>query len=103
MILKQIAEEIQHSDKPVVKKLQEAEGGHVLAIGLKHKVLLQEHKSDVPAKILVIKGKIAYHRKEEKTILDLWEEYDIPAGEYHRVSALEDSLFLVIKLVSKKI
>ena len=83
--------------KPVVKKLQEGKEGHVLAIGMQAEVILKEHKSDIPAKIVVIKGQIAYNAGDKHTILDLFQEYNIPVGEYHWVQALKDSLFLVIK------
>ena len=97
MTLKEVLKEMEAAKKPVVKKLQEAKEGHVLAIGMQAEVILKEHKSDIPAKIVVIKGQIAYNAGDKQTLLDLFEEYNIPVGEYHWVQALKDSLFLVIK------
>ena len=97
MTLKEVLKEMEAAKKPVVKKLQEGKEGHVLAIGMQSEVILKEHKSDIPAKIVVIKGQIAYNAEDEQIILDLFEEFDIPVGEYHWVQALKDSIFLVIK------
>ena len=96
-ILKEVLKEVESAKKPVVKKLQEGKEGHVLAIGMQAEVVLKEHKSDIPAKIVVIKGQIAYNAGDNQKIISLYEEHDIPVAEYHWVQALKDSLFLVIK------
>ncbi|MFD2517678.1 hypothetical protein [Salinimicrobium flavum] len=99
MILKEILSETGTAGKPVVRKLQQgkATDSHVLAIGLGKEVVLRDHKSDIPAKIVVLKGKMVYKEKDTKVVLQALDEYDIPVGEIHRVEAIEDSLFIVIK------
>lgn len=97
MILKEILSEMKTAQKPVWKKLQEGKDFHVLAIGLAENVHLHEHKSDIPAKIVVVQGEISYVAGEKKTRLSLFDEHVIPVGEYHSVEAHKDSLFLVIK------
>lgn len=97
MILEEILSEMEKVEKPVVKRLREGNDFHVLAIGMKKNVLLKEHKSDLRAKIVVIKGSILYTSEREQKQLDLFEEYEIPVKEYHAVEAVEDCLFLVIK------
>ena len=77
--------------------MQEGKDFHVLAIGLAENVTLQEHKSDIPAKIAVIQGEISYVAGGKKTRLSLFDEHVIPVGEYHSVETHGDSLFLVIK------
>ena len=97
MILKEIIAEIENTDKPVVKRLQEGKDFHVLAIGLKNEVLLKKHKTDIPAKIVVIKGQVIFKTGNVMVTLGLYDERIINVGEFHSVKALEDSLFLVIK------
>ena len=60
MLVKEILSELQTATKPLVRKFEQEEGSHVLAIGLKKDVILKEHKSDIPARILVIKGAVTY-------------------------------------------
>lgn len=97
MLVKEILSELSSAKKPVIRKFEQEEGSHVLAIGLNRDVILKEHKSDIPARILVIKGAITYVAGENRTNLKLYDEHIIPIGEYHAVEPHEDSIFLVIK------
>lgn len=97
MILKDVITQTENADQPVVKRLQEGKDFHVLAIGLKEKVVLKEHKTDIPAKLVVIKGEVVYKTSEDEVRLGLYDEHVIQVGQLHSVEALEDSLFLVIK------
>lgn len=97
MLVKEILSELDTATKPVVKRFDQEEGSHVLAIGLNRNVILKEHKSDIPARILVIKGAIAYIAGDKKVNLSTFDDHIIPVGEYHSVEPKEDSIFLVIK------
>ena len=97
MILNDILKELNTADKPIVKRLQEGKGFHVLAIGLKNKVVLKEHKTDVPAKLVVIKGQVIFKSGNVMVTLNTYDEHTINVKEMHSVEAIEDSLFLVIK------
>lgn len=97
MLVKEILSELPNATKPVVRKYEQQEGSHVLAIGLGKDVILKEHKSDIPARILVIKGRIIYVAGDKRTSLELFDEHMIPIGEYHSIEPQEDSIFLVIK------
>ena len=97
MLIKEILSELPTATKVLVKRFEQEEGSHVLAIGLNRDVILKEHKSDIPARILVIKGAVTYISGEKRTRLDLFDEHIIPVGEYHAVEPHEDSIFLVIK------
>ena len=97
MLVKEILSELPAASKPLVRRFEQKEGSHVLAIGLKKNVILKEHKSDIPARILVIKGAVTYITKGKRIELQLFEEHVIPIGEYHSVEPQEDSIFLVIK------
>ena len=97
MLVKEIISELPTATKPVVRKFEQEDGSHVFAIGLNGDVTLKEHKSDIPARILVIKGAITYIAGEKRTELGLFDEHIIPIGEYHSVEPKEESIFLVIK------
>ncbi len=97
MLVKEILSELSTATKPVVRRFEQENGSHVLAIGLNRNVILKEHKSDIPARILVIKGGITYIAGEKRVKLELFDEHIIPIGEFHSVEPQEDSIFLVIK------
>ncbi|NJW52333.1 hypothetical protein [Salinimicrobium oceani] len=97
MLLKELNRELSSASKPLVKRFEQAEGSHVLAIGLNHDVILKEHKSDIPARIVVIKGAITYISGNNSIHLDVFDELEIPIGEYHSIEPREASIFFVIK------
>lgn len=97
MILKEILSEIKTTDKPVVKKLQNGKEHQVLAIGLQKNAVLKEHKTDIPAKLYVLKGEVVYRTGGNESIVKQYEEQVINVGDLHSVKANENSLFLVIK------
>lgn len=97
MVLKEIIEELKNSRDPVYKMLRKGENSHILAIGFNKGMLLKKHKSDIPARILVIKGEVIYSSDNGSTTLGLYDEYEIPVGEFHWVTANEDSMMLVMK------
>jgi quercetin dioxygenase-like cupin family protein len=97
MVLKEIIKELETSKDPVYKMLRKGENAHILAIGFNNGMLLKKHKSDIPARILVIKGEVVYSSDNGSTTLGLNDEYEIPVGEFHWVSANEDSMMLVMK------
>lgn len=97
MLLKELNKSLPTATKPLVKRFEQEEGSHVLAIGLGKNVILKEHKSDIPAKIVMIKGAVTYIAGDERTSLNVFDEHIIPVGEYHSIEPQEDSIFLVIK------
>lgn len=97
MTLKDIIAQIETADKPVVKLLRDGKDFDVLAIGLKEKVVVKEHLTDIPAKLVVIKGRVIYKTSNLDVTLELYDEHIIKVGELHSVEAVKDSLFLVIK------
>lgn len=97
MLLKEILAELPGATKPVVRRFDQESGSHVLAIGLGKDVFLKEHKSDIPARIVMIKGAVTYIAGNSRTRLEVFDEHIIPIGEYHSVEPQEDSIFLVIK------
>lgn len=97
MTIKNLISELEASVKPVGKMLRKGEDFHVLAIGFKERMVLEEHKTNLPARLLVIKGEVIYNNDHSATTLGLYDEYEIPVDELHWVEAIRDSIILVIK------
>lgn len=96
-ILKEIIQNLESSKDPVYKMLWKGENSHTLAIGFKMGMQLKKHKSDIPARIVVIKGEVIYNSDEGAVTLGVYDEFQIPVKEYHWIDANEDSLMLVMK------
>lgn len=97
MTIKNILLELDASEKPLGKVLRKGEDFHVLAIAFKKRMVLEEHRIHIPAKLLVIKGEVVFNTDYSATTLSLYDEYEIPADELHWIEAIEDSIILVIK------
>lgn len=97
MILQEIISEIKTADKPVAKMLRRGKDFNVLAIGLREGVELKKHKTDIPARLIVLRGAVVYNNEKEAFALDQYDEHEIPVDEIHWVKSKKDSLFIVIK------
>lgn len=97
MILANIKAELETATQPVGKMLRKGDDFHVLAIGFKNGMILQEHKSALPARLVVLEGEVVYHSAKGASALSRYEEHEIPVNELHWVEARQDSLILVIK------
>ena len=97
MTIKQILKDLESAKRPVAKVLQSGTNFKVIAIGFTKNMVLEDHKTDIPAKLIVLEGKVVYKEGEKVVMLSQYEETPIPAGIIHSVTALEDSLCLVIK------
>lgn len=97
MTIKQILKDLESAKRPVAKILQSGTNFKVIAIGFIKNMILDDHKTDIPAKLIVLEGKVVYKEGEKMVMLSQYEETPIPTGVMHSVTALEDSLCLVIK------
>lgn len=95
-MLKDILEKLPHSDKPLTTLLLKNENTKVIAVGLKKGVVLNNHKAPGTTKLIVVKGEVKYTTAHKEIVLQLFDEYDIPLEEIHRVEGLQDSLFLLL-------
>lgn len=95
-MLKDLIEKLPNSDKPLTKVLLKNENTKVIAVGLKKGVVLNDHKAPGATKLIVVKGEIKYTTVQNEIVLRLFDEYDIPLEEIHRVEGLQDSLFLLL-------
>ncbi len=93
-----ITEELQLTDKkPAILQIKNSDKSQVIAIGLKENQVLKKHITSTPALLVMLKGKIAFEIKEAVMPLLSFDTFDIPANVTHEVTALAESIFLLIK------
>ena len=97
MIIKQILEDLKSSTKPVAKILQKGKDFKIIAIGFNKDAVLDDHKTDLPAKLVVLEGKVVYKEGDKIVMMSQYDEVAIPVNVIHSVTALEQSLCMVIK------
>lgn len=97
MILQNILLELETAKSPVGKMLRKGTDFHVLGIGFKKDMVLPEHKTNLPARLIVIQGEVVYHSDAGPLILGRYDEHEIQRNKLHWIKANEDSLIMVIK------
>ena len=96
-MFKDILQKLENAVNPVAQVVQNTSCSKVMVIAFKKGMILKEHKTDVPAKLLVIKGNVIYKEENQQNELFLYDEQEIPVAVLHSVEALEDSLCLLFK------
>ncbi|GAA4095242.1 hypothetical protein [Mucilaginibacter panaciglaebae] len=96
MIIPEILSLLETAETPVIKILQQQASGKVLALGFKKGMILKEHQTAVPAKLVVIEGTVLYRQGEKSITLNKLSDLDIPVKITHWVEALQDSICLLI-------
>ena len=99
MIIKYVLSLLENASGPVAKRLQY--GGHgsrVIVLGLKKGMVLKEHKTNTPTKLVVIDGSVIYRKTEAWVVMNKFDEMDIPVNGPHSVEALEDSICFLIQV-----
>ena len=97
MVIEQVREQMQEATKPVVKILKQGDSYKVIAIGLKSGIVLKEHKTAVPATLVVVEGKVLYNEAERSVELKKDTDFEIPVNVLHGLLAVEDSICLLIQ------
>jgi quercetin dioxygenase-like cupin family protein len=97
MIIQEILSQLETSSHPVAKVLQKGENFKVLAIGFKKDMMLKDHKTAHQSKLVVLNGSVKYVQNEMMVIANQYDEVLIPINEIHQVTALTDSLCLLIQ------
>ena len=96
-MFKDILQKLESAVNPVAQVVQNTSCSKVMVIAFKKGMILKEHKTDVPAKLLVIKGNVIYKEENQQNGLFLYDEQEIPVAVLHSVEALEDNLCLLFK------
>ena len=93
--------ELLASDKagPVFRPLFKAQNGRLTAIHLLKGEVIKEHKSPVPAMLLVLEGSVLYEQPGEKITrpLDALEYTDIPPDTIHQITAATDAYCILVQ------
>lgn len=80
------------------KVLMESETGSLSAIAIKKDEVIDTHTSTCDAAALVLEGEIEIHFDAEKFKIDKGEILMFKKDKQHKVVALKDSKFLIIKI-----
>jgi len=96
-MFKELFIKLETAENPVAIAIQKTVTTKVVAIAFKKGMILKEHKTEVPALLLVVKGSILYkeHILEEQILI--YNERNIPTDIPHSLEALEDSLCILFK------
>lgn len=97
MVIRSVLAELETASGPVGKMLRKGDDFHVLVIGFKEGMILPQHTTALPARLVVIQGEVIYNSPRGASALDLYDEYEIPVDEKHWVEARKDSIIMVIK------
>ncbi len=84
---------------PVFRPLFKAQNGRLTAIRLRKGEVIKEHKSPVPAMLLVLEGVVVYEQPGDAVLhrLSALEYTDIPAEKVHQVVAETDAYCILIQ------
>lgn len=97
MIIQEIQEKLMSAAKPVARLYYKSGDVKTIFIGFKKDMVLDQHKTHQPARLMVITGKVRYVQAGETTPLNKYEYKDIPVDIMHEVHADEDSLCILVQ------
>jgi len=88
---------LESAENPVAQVIQKNDCGKTIVLAFKKGMVLKEHKTDIPARLIVIKGEVVFKINRKEEVLKLYDEKIIPINELHSVFANEDSICLLFK------
>lgn len=97
MIIAEVLTALETATGPVVSIMQKSEHFKVIVLGFKKGMILKEHQTDVPARLVVITGAVTYKEADRTIGISTFDELDIPVNVMHSVEALEDSICFLIR------
>lgn len=97
MIIHNAIADLASAQHPVMQTLHEGDNFKALVLTFREGMTIKEHKSNVPATIVVVSGKINYHNATTTVTLEKYDNLSIIPEELHAVTALEDSVCLLLK------
>lgn len=95
MTIKKVKEQLKTSTHPVAIALHANANFKVLIMGFKKGMILKEHQVHSYTKFTVLEGEVIYSEKEANSVLQQYEEYEIPINTTHFLEANEDSICLL--------
>jgi len=98
MIIKEVLAQLEETQKgPVVKLLEKSEQFKVLVLAFKKGMELKAHHTPIPARLVIVEGKVTYFEADRSQVLSKYDDLSIPINVQHSVTALEDSVCLLIQ------
>lgn len=97
MIIQEVLAQLENAVNPIVKILQRGDQFKVIVMGFKKGMVLKEHQTPIPAKLVVIDGSVLYRQGEGSVTLNRFDEQKIPVAVIHSVEALENSICILIQ------
>ncbi len=97
MTIDEIKLQLKQSAHPVARVLYIKDHFRVLSIGFNNQKVLKDHKTPNDSTLLVTEGHVCYKESEKEIILNQYDEFKTPANEIHSVTALKDSICLLIQ------
>ena len=97
MIIHNAIADLASAQNPIMRILHEGANSKALVLTFRTGMTIKEHKSNVPATLIVVSGKINYHTSKTTITLEMYDNLSIIPEELHAVTALEDSVCLLIK------
>ena len=97
MIIHNAIADLASAQNPIMRILHEGGNFKALVLTFKEGMTIKEHKSNVPATLVVVSGKINYHNATTTVTLEKYDNFSIIPEELHAVTALEDSVCLLLK------
>lgn len=97
MTIHSVITQLETANHPVAQALHKGEHSKALIIGFKKGMELKDHSAKMAAKLLVLKGRIVYRNAQGSKALNEFEEIEIQPNEVHHVTAVTDSLCILIQ------
>jgi quercetin dioxygenase-like cupin family protein len=97
MIIKNAIADLESAKNPVSKILHTGTNFKVVVLTFKAGMTIKEHKSNVPATLVIVSGKVNYRNSDTTVTLEKYDNLSIPIDELHAVTALEDAVCLLIR------
>ncbi|GLU54373.1 hypothetical protein [Dyadobacter frigoris] len=97
VIIKNVLNLLETATIPVVKIIQSNENFKAILIALKKGMVLKEHKTTFPTRLLVMEGSVVYKTDITGIFLHKHDDLEIPVHLLHSLEANEDSLCLLIQ------
>lgn len=95
MTIQSIKDALSQAKNPVAKAIHHNSHFKVLVIGFNQGMVMATHTAKWPSKLTVLEGIIHYTMEGAVTILNQYDEFDIPVGVVHSLEAKSDSLCLL--------
>ncbi len=97
MMINELLDKLKKSETPVSKIIENNECGKIILLAFKKDMILKEHKTNTPAKLLIIKGEVIYTENKHNKTLKIYDSIEIPVDVLHSVKAIKDSICILIK------